>query len=126
MDFDKIMPNNDPYKGMYGDDIEFCKKLRSFSLPSEATCKEEALELIKSELKDITADEINEQKRMIDLYKQHIDNHKKHGENPEILETIHTHWVKAIYILCNMEVKRDRQIKVKALLDKLVIPDIIE
>jgi hypothetical protein len=112
---------------LYKDDKHFMEQMKSFEIPDiPKNARTDPVDFIKflsildNEMKPITDFEISEQKRMITLYKNHLESAKNAGHSNSTLEKITIHMTKAIYILCNMEVKQERQRKVGTLLDKLV------
>ncbi len=92
------------------------EKIMKFKLPDENDSMEYWAEFIEAENTPVSMKEINSYKRMIDLTDISIKNEKYSLEQKKKIVRFKC---EKVYILANLELRRERQLKMKSIMDKM-------
>tara|TARA_R100000655_G_scaffold42393_3_gene78364 strand:+ start:1013 stop:1381 length:369 start_codon:yes stop_codon:yes gene_type:complete len=94
-----------------------------YKMPNEKSSPQEWDTFMMAEMTPVKQDDINKLKRVIDLYDKKIqDNKKKRGKDYKLTNgdrQLATMRCEAVYHLAHMEIRKERQKKVKEIMDKL-------
>jgi len=96
-----------------------------YKLPCEKSSPQEWNTFMMAEMTPVKQEDINKLKRVIELYDKKLqDNKKKRGKDYKLTKGdkhLATMRCEAVYHLAHMEIRKERQKKVKECMDKLVI-----